>query len=160
MTTSTSRFPLPHHGALNPAATPNVTTPGSFLNKPDVGGPLMFSSPDTPGMPAPSTKTAWDFLPEGWSVVHLGHTREGVKPSKDVCDRCVGDKSVAEFATAKGEVVRVIFPGAFKPITQLESARLGIVTPQMKRVAQREPHFEVLFPGNGAEAATIEPPRA
>ncbi len=150
------RFPLPHHGALNPAVTPNVTTPGSFANKPDVGGPLMFSSPDTPGMPAPSTKTAWDFLPEGWSVVHLGHTRDGVKPSKDVCDRCVGDKSVAEFATAKGEVVRVIFPGAFKPITQLESARLGIVTPEMNRVAQREPHFEVLFPGHGAEAVRDE----
>lgn len=28
----------------------------------------MFASPDTPGMPAPSTKTAWDFLPEGWAV--------------------------------------------------------------------------------------------
>jgi phosphomethylpyrimidine synthase len=133
-----------------------VTTPGSFANKPDVGGPLMFSSPDTPGMPAPSTKTAWDFLPEGWSVVHLGHTRDGVKPSKDVCDRCVGDKSVAEFATAKGEVLRVIFPATFKPITQLESARLGIVTAQMRRVAQRESHFETLFPGKGAEAVRDE----
>ncbi|HNW41931.1 MAG TPA: phosphomethylpyrimidine synthase ThiC, partial [Opitutaceae bacterium] len=38
----------------------------------------------------------------------------------------------------------------------LEAARLGIVTPQMKRVAQREPHFEVLFPGHGAEAVRDE----
>ena len=87
----------------------------------------------------------------------LGHTlkiitRDGVKPSKDMCDRCVGDKSVAEFATARGEVLRVIFPGSFTPITQLESARLGIVTPQMERVAEREPHFETLFPGQAAQA--------
>ena len=177
MTTSTSRFPLPHHGALNPAATPNVTTPGSFANKPDVGGPLMFSSPDTPGMPAPSTKTAWDFLPEGWSVVDLGADPAfGIRHSAfDIpmascttnaesritnaagCSNCLGDlHKFVEFTTAKGRRVRVIFPGAFKPITQLESARLGIVTPEMKRVAQREPHFEVLFPGHGAEAVRDE----
>jgi len=177
VTTSTSRFPLPHHGALNPAATPNVTTPGSFANKPDVGGPLMFSSPDTPGMPAPSTKTAWDFLPEGWSVVDLGADPAfGIRHSAfDIpmascttnaesritnaagCSNCLGDlHKFVEFTTAKGRRVRVIFPGAFKPITQLESARLGIVTPEMKRVAQREPHFEVLFPGHGAEAVRDE----
>lgn len=154
MTTPT--FRLPTHGALNPAATLNVTTPGSFALKPDVGGPLMFASPDTPGMPAPSTKTAWDFLPEGWSVVRLGTLEQGVKPSAAVCNNCVGDRSVVEFATAKGEVLRVIYPGTFKPITQLESARLGIVTPQMKRVAERESHFEVLFPGKGAEAVRDE----
>ncbi|MGQ0626552.1 MAG: thiamine biosynthesis protein ThiC, partial [Phycisphaerales bacterium] len=64
MTTSTttiSRFRAPLHGALNPAGTPNVTTPGSFALAPDVGGARMFASPDTPGMPAPSTQTAWDF---------------------------------------------------------------------------------------------------
>ncbi|MDX2117419.1 MAG: phosphomethylpyrimidine synthase [Planctomycetota bacterium] len=107
-------------------------------------------------MPAPSTKTAWDFLPEGWSVVRLGTLAEGVKPSSAVCNNCVGDRSVVEFATAKGEVLRVIYPGSFKPITQLESARLGIITPQMKRVAEREPHFEVLFPGKAAEAVRDE----
>lgn len=32
-------------------------------------------------------------------------------------------------------------PAGFMPITQLESARCGIVTPEMKRVALREPHL-------------------
>jgi phosphomethylpyrimidine synthase len=32
-------------------------------------------------------------------------------------------------------------PADFVPITQLEHARLGIVTPQMRRVAEREPHL-------------------
>ncbi|MGH7292435.1 MAG: hypothetical protein ACREJT_14550, partial [Myxococcota bacterium] len=62
------RFRPPMHGARNPGNTPGVTTPGSFALAPDVGGPLMFASPDTPGMPAPSDKTAWDFLPDGWRV--------------------------------------------------------------------------------------------
>ena len=66
-----SRFNPPLRGGLNPGHTPGVTTPGSFANAPDVGGPLMFSSPDAPCMPAPSTKTAWDFLPDGWSVATL-----------------------------------------------------------------------------------------
>ncbi len=150
------RFLPPLRGGFNPATTPNVTTPGSFANAPDVGGPLMFSSPDAPGMPAPSDKTAWDFLPEGWSVVNLGNTAAGVRPSTEVCSRCVGEKSVREFVTAKGEVLRVIYPADFTPITQLESARLGIITPQMRRVAERETHFDVLFPGRGAEAVRDE----
>jgi phosphomethylpyrimidine synthase len=151
-----ARFLPPLRGGFNPATTPNVTTPGSFANAPDVGGPLMFSSPDAPGMPAPSTKTAWDFLPDGWSVVNLGNIAGGVKPATDVCSRCVGEKSVREFVTAKGDVLRVIYPADFVPITQLESARLGIITPQMKRVAERETHFDVLFPGKGAEAVRDE----
>ena len=44
------------------------TTPGSFANVPNVGDPLAFSSPDTPGMPSPSDKTAWDFMPEDWTL--------------------------------------------------------------------------------------------
>jgi len=155
-----SRLGLPIHGAANPGITPGVTTPGSFALKNDVGGPLMFASPDTPGMPAPSSKTAWDFLPEGWSVAQLPpldtsaprHLDTSSKP----CTNCVGDKNVVVFATAKGEVLRLIYPGNFKPITQLESARLGIVTPQMKRVAEREPHFDTLFPGQGAVAVRDE----
>ncbi len=57
---------LPLHGAHNPSSDQSGTTPGSFANKSDIGGARMFSSPDTPGMPAPSDKTAWDFLPDGW----------------------------------------------------------------------------------------------
>ena len=49
---------LPMHGAADPAARPAGTTPGSFAMKADVGGPRMYSSPDTPGMPAPSSLTA------------------------------------------------------------------------------------------------------
>ena len=30
---------------------------------------------------------------------------------------------------------------ALRPLTQLEYARLGIITPQMERVAEREPHL-------------------
>jgi phosphomethylpyrimidine synthase len=84
---------LPMRGARNPGL--DGTNPGSFANAPDVGGSLAFSSPDTPGMPAPSDKTAWDFMPAG----------------------------------------------NFSPVTQLESARLGIVTPEMRRVAEREGHL-------------------
>lgn len=58
-------------------------------------------------MPAPSRKTAWDFLPQGWR-------RDG------------------EFARA---------PEGFVPVTQLEHARLGEVTPQMRQVAEQEPHL-------------------
>jgi phosphomethylpyrimidine synthase len=194
MTTPT--FRLPTHGALNPAVTPNVTTPGSFALQPDVGGPRMFASPDTPGMPAPSTKTAWDFLPEGWSVAPLGSggaterrsdegalnaagatlawkgrvtsanphvpdaevapANDGVKGTK-ACSCCIDEHyKRVEFNTAKGERLRVTYPKAFQPITQLEFARLGVVTPQMKRVAERESHFEVLFPGQGAIAVRDE----
>ncbi len=157
MTSTTARrFAPPLYGACNPARTLNVTTPGSFALAHDVGGPRMFASPDTPGMPPPSDKTAWDFLPDGWSVVRLGSVADGIKPSASVCFNCVGDRSVVEFATARGDVLRVIYPGTFTPITQLEHARLGIVTPQMRRVAEREPHFEVLFPGKAAEAVRDE----
>jgi len=98
---------LPLRGAANPSSHRDGTNPGSFANAPHLGGALTFSSPDTPGMPQPSEKTAWDFLPEGW--------------------RRDGDCAIA--------------PAGFVPITQLEHARLGTVTPEMKRVAEREPHL-------------------
>jgi phosphomethylpyrimidine synthase len=98
---------LPLRGAANPSTHRDGTNPGSFANAPNLGGALSFSSPDTPGMPQPSGKTAWDFLPDGW--------------------RRDGDRAIA--------------PVGFKPITQLEHARLGTVTPEMRRVAEREPHL-------------------
>ncbi len=94
---SDSRLTLPLHGADNPSTDRQGTTPGSFALAPDVGGPLMFSSPDTPGMPAPSPLTAWDFNPAP--------------------------------------------RGAENAVTQLEKARLGLVTPEMRRVAEREAHL-------------------
>ena len=58
-------------------------------------------------MPPPSTKTAWDFMPDDW--------------------RCIEGRWHA--------------PDGFVPVTQLEHARLGTVTPEMTRVAEREPHL-------------------
>ena len=145
---SASRFLPPLRGGLNPGRTPNVTTPGSFANPPDIGGPLMFSSPDAPGMPAPSDQTAWDFLPEGWSVSRPDAAQAPAPSSLPT--------GSVTFRTARGEVLEVSYPPHFKPITQLESARLGIITAQMQRVAEREPHFETLFPGNGAAAVRDE----
>ena len=62
-------FELPLRGALNPSTRSDGTNPGSFALGPDVGGPLAYASPDTPGMPAPSDKTAWDFMPDDWRLV-------------------------------------------------------------------------------------------
>jgi len=105
--TTEKRFHLPTLGE-NPSTGAQGTNPGSFANPPAVGGPLTFSSPDTPGMPAPSDKTAWDFMPEDWT---------------------------------RGPDGRWHPPEGFRPTTQLEHARLGIVTPEMARVAEREPHL-------------------
>jgi len=162
-----ARLGMPLHGAANPGRDRSVTTPGSFALAPDIGGPLMFASPDTPGMPAPSDKTAWDFLPQGWSLERMAPSTQGwprwqgrvmsahplvpeaaAAPENDgargtaACSCCKDEshKQVA-FTTARGEFLRVGYPRDFRPLTQLEHARLGIVTPQMKRVAEREPHL-------------------
>ncbi|MBW2540477.1 MAG: phosphomethylpyrimidine synthase ThiC [Deltaproteobacteria bacterium] len=100
-------FELPLRGAHNPSTESAGTSPGSFARAPDIGGPRTFSSPDTPGMPQPSNKTAWDFMPEDWRF----------------------------------EGGRWHPPAGFEPVTQLEHARLGTVTPQMRRVAERERHL-------------------
>jgi len=47
----------------NPSSAAAGTSPGSFALRPGVGTPYAFSSPDTPGMPLPSDKTAHDFRP-------------------------------------------------------------------------------------------------
>ena len=149
------RLRAPRHGAHNPGNTAGVTTPGSFALAPDVGGPLMFASPDTPGMPAPSEKTAWDFMPDGWLVEVLDASMpRGSMPScsSSPCMACESNT----FTDARGITRRVTPPPGFQAITQLEHARLGIITPQMRRVAEREPHFETLFPGKAAEAVRDE----
>ena len=119
----------PLRGAANPSTTAAGTSPGSFANAAQIGGPLAFSSPDTPGMPAPSALTAWDFLPEGWSIEAVASHAIG----------CAGHSCVAI-----GAFIRAVAPRGFVAITQLESARLGIVTPQMVRVAEREGHLTAL----------------
>lgn len=104
----------------NPGTDSNVTTPGSFALRPGIApgrrGAYTFSSPDTPGIPAPSDKTAWDFMPDDWQ-----------------CLDPVGYERPAAWRPSDG----------FEPITQLEHARLGVITDQMRRVAEREPHLKV-----------------
>jgi len=76
-------------------------------------------------MPQPSDKTAWDFMPPDWDSLPGGQrTAEPVRP----------DLSPAN-------AYRFAAPEGFQPITQLEHARLGTVTPEMRRVAEREPHL-------------------
>ncbi len=111
------QYTLPPLGN-NPGTLHGVTTPGSFAHKPRIApgrsGAMTFSSPDTPGMPAPSDKTAWDFMPLDWECTD----------SEDY---------------ERAEAWRP--PAGFEPVTQLEFARLGRVTPPMRRVAEREPHL-------------------
>jgi phosphomethylpyrimidine synthase len=45
------------------------------------------------------------------------------------------------FTDVAGVTRRVTYPASFEPVTQLEHARLGVVTEAMRRVAQREPHL-------------------
>ena len=121
----------------DPGTEVTATTPGSFANRsniaPGVGGALTFSSPDTPGMPRPSDKTAWDFLPAGWETWVDSESRSPRIES-------VGF-SVSTFVQSDGTKRSVSHPEDFSPITQLESARLGIITEQMKRVTEREGHL-------------------
>ncbi|MGE3315285.1 MAG: phosphomethylpyrimidine synthase ThiC, partial [Planctomycetaceae bacterium] len=111
------RYALPELGG-NPSSTAAGTTPGSFASRaniaPGVAGRMTFSSPDTPGMPEASDKTAWDFMPADWKL------RAGCENNYETHEAW-------------------ITPENFEPITQLEFARVGIVTPEMKRVAEREP---------------------
>ena len=131
------KFPAPYGQAHNPGSDRAGTSPGSFANKPNIGGPRMFSSPDTPGMPAPSAKTAWDFLPDGWTTEETDSHATG----------CLGHNlglSADEYLAGKlpTTYIRAVPSDPnFTPVTQLESARLGIITPEMRRVAEREPHL-------------------
>jgi len=128
-------YKLPPLGR-NPSSAQEGTTPGSFALSPQIApgtaGRLTFTSPDTPGMPEPSDKTAWDFLPEGWETSELGKS-EIRNPKSEI------GKTV--FQQGDGSWRQVTFPADFQPITQLEFARLGTITPEMKRVAEREGHL-------------------
>ena len=124
-------YDLPPLGG-DPSTLSQGTTPGSFAKKatiaPGVAGRYTFASPDTPGMPEPSNKTAWDFLPEGWTT-SVGESEIG------------NDQPSTSFTQSDGTIRHVTVPANFTPVTQLEHARLGNITPEMKRVAEREPHL-------------------
>ncbi|HEX8325502.1 MAG TPA: phosphomethylpyrimidine synthase [Tepidisphaeraceae bacterium] len=142
MSSSISSFPVPAIGG-NPTTLHGTTTPGSFAMPaaiaPDARGATTFSSPDTPGMPAPSGKTAWDFLPDGWRVKRVVDDTPWDTYNPAAC--FIGSHPSVTFETANGEMWEVGYPVGFEPVTQLEWARLGVVTPQMKRIAEREPHL-------------------
>ncbi|HRQ72603.1 MAG TPA: phosphomethylpyrimidine synthase ThiC [Phycisphaerales bacterium] len=144
----TERLAVPLRGASNPGREPSATTPGSFANAPNIGGPLAFSSPDTPRTPPPSPRTAWDFLPEGWTI----------EPAPDHATGCAGHNhpEIARFIRAvpapgpapqasglkpQASGLKTQDSGLQTPRTQLDHARLGLITPQMRRVAEREPHL-------------------
>ena len=111
---------MPGTPAGNPGQARVGTTPGSFSAAPQIApgkaGALTYSSQNTPGMPAPSDKTAWDFMPADWTM------KAGFESNYEQAD---------VWQTPEG----------FQPSTQLESARCGIVTPQMQRVSERENHL-------------------
>jgi phosphomethylpyrimidine synthase len=117
-----STIPLPPVGD-NPSTRRAGTSPGSFARKGGVGTPFTYASPDVPGMPEPSDKTAWDFMPPDWACLATA----------------TGDASADAAARRRPEAWRA--PEGFSPVTQLEHARVGVVTPQMARVAEREPHL-------------------
>ncbi|QDU82873.1 Phosphomethylpyrimidine synthase [Polystyrenella longa] len=116
---SSAGYTLPPIGE-NPSTEAQGTNPGSFAKPskiaPGVEGRYTFASPDTPGMPEPSMKTAWDFMPEDWTL-----------------------KAGYEENYQNAEAWQT--PDGFEPMTQLESARMGIVTPEMLRVAEKETHL-------------------
>src|SRR4029079_16292808 len=118
----------------NPSTARQGTSPGSFANRGRVGTPWAFSSPDTPGMPLPSDKTAWDFLPDDWEVEIFAADGRGNGNAKTYasspCDACA---TAIVFHGALGVARRVTPPVGFEAITQLEYARLGVITPQMQR---------------------------
>ena len=67
-------------------------------------------------MPQPSDKTAWDFMPQDWTL----------KPGFE-----------QNYSSPEAWEP----PAGFEPVTQLELARRGIVSDEMQRVAFREGHL-------------------
>ncbi|MBQ17345.1 MAG: thiamine biosynthesis protein ThiC [Planctomycetaceae bacterium] len=116
---SDRHYELPPLGH-SPSSTGAGTTPASFAQPPQLSpghaGAWTYSSPDTPGMPQPSNRTAWDFMPADWTLLAGFHDNY-------------------ECADAWQP------PLAFVASTQLEHARIGTITPEMVRVAQREGHL-------------------
>ncbi|NUQ34729.1 MAG: phosphomethylpyrimidine synthase ThiC [Planctomycetaceae bacterium] len=95
----------------NPSSAAQGTSPGSFANKPAIAS----------GKAGALTFSSPD-------------TPNMPKAS---------DKTAWDFMPTDWKLVngRWTAPAGFKPVTQLEHARLGTITPEMKRVAEREPHL-------------------
>ncbi len=137
---TSSKYQLPPVGG-NPSSTSSGTNPGSFAVaakiKPGWEGRYTFASPDTPGMPAPSQKTAWDFMPADWKCL--------VDEQGELLPEAISQNPqlVQHFDPTLGAAQPSAWqcPAGFQPVTQLEHARLGIITREMQRVAERETHL-------------------
>ena len=59
------------------------------------------------------------------------------------CRPCLGEDRLGLHASglAQAKTDRWLPPAGFVPSTQLEHARVGTITPEMRRVAEREPHL-------------------
>ncbi len=125
---SEARWVLPPHGGNT--GRRGGSTPGSFAMKAEIGpgrgGARTYSSPDTQGMPDVSEKTAWDFMPGDWCL----------RPEEERGEVAGYDPGLGYEQAGAWRV-----PDGFEPKTQLEFARLGVVTPEMARVAERERHL-------------------
>jgi phosphomethylpyrimidine synthase len=91
-------------------------------------------------MPPASDKTAWDFLPASWTTEELKAT--ATVSARDTTTN--GKQREIVFQQSDDSWRRIYLPSDFTPSTQLEFARLGIVTPEMTRVAERESHLTAL----------------
>ena len=87
-------------------------------------------------MPPPSDKTAWDFLPDGWTLEPAPESTTPVRLASHDCPLRRQPSSPTRSASPSRHAA-----ARLRPVTQLEHARLGIITPQMRRVAEREPHL-------------------
>src|SRR5512145_2547294 len=111
---SAPSYALPPIGD-NPSSSNQGTTPGSFALKGRVGTAWTFSSPDTPGMPAPSDKTAWDFLAADWEFEVVGEGASVTTYASSPCEACAAARV---FTDSIGITRRVTPPVGFTPITQ------------------------------------------
>src|SRR5688500_12910539 len=131
---SAPSYALPPIGD-SPSTLKQGTTPGSFALKGRIGTPWTFSSPDTPGMPPPSDKTAWDFLPADWEVEVVA-AQAGAAPAEagaadgaddsdgvvvtagtyasSPCEACA---AAVVFTDSLGVTRRVTPPPGFEPVT-------------------------------------------
>jgi phosphomethylpyrimidine synthase len=73
----TSSYSLPPLGS-NPSTQKEGTNPGSFAQVPQIGTPYSFSSPDTPGMPQPSSLTALHWSNTRTPQTQLEYARAGI----------------------------------------------------------------------------------
>ena len=112
MSTAADRvYELPPLGD-NPSSDRQGTSPGSFANRGRVGTPWMFSSPDTPGMPEVSDRTAHDFASsrDASGVTQLEIARSG-RLSPEMGRVALREKHLtAELIRAEVAAGRMIIP--------------------------------------------------